>query len=92
MSANNQVLVKEYEGRWYVFNNIQAESWCDDNGEHENELYLDEAHQWFDTKEDAIIYAHKLDEQFDEEWGMPNSEYGVHFNLAKDGADVKILK
>ena len=92
MSSNNQVLVKEHKGRWYVFNNITAESWCDEHGEHENELSLSEATKSFETEKEALDFAHEIDNQFDDDWGMPNSEYGVHYKLAKDGTDVKIIK
>jgi len=89
MSANNQILVKEHKGKWYVFNNVTAESWCDENGGHENEISKKDATKIFETEQEALNFAFLLDNSFDE-WG-PNSEYGVHYKLAKDGADVKII-
>lgn len=37
MSANNQILVKEHKGKWYVFDNVNAESW---DGKNECEHYF----------------------------------------------------
>jgi len=76
MSANNQVLVKEYGGKYFVFDNVMAESWGDGN-----ELYIEYADGPFDTKDDAILHGHKIDE----------TEYGVIEEiLCKDGAEVTI--
>ena len=85
MSQNNQILIKQYKGKWYVINNVTAESWSGTNT-----IYLDEKSGCFETKEEALKFAHKLDEKI---WdiGLPNSEYGVRFDtLAKDGAEVNI--
>ena len=80
MSANNQTLVKEHKGKWYVFPNVMAESWDEvsriDLGKRR--------HKVFNTRAEALVYAHNTD---NEEW----SEYGVHEYLAKDGADVEIV-
>lgn len=84
MSANNQVLIKEYKGKWYVFNNVNAESWSE-----KNEISLKESDANFTTKEAAVAHGFKLDEANDDIY--PNSEYGVRFKLAKDGADVTII-
>jgi len=86
MSANNQVLVKEFKGRWYVFNNIMAESWSD-----KNELNIKEAISSFSTEEKAMEYAYKVDAEEDEFVGF-NSEYGVSKKLVKDNADVTIIR
>lgn len=82
MSRNDQLLVKKYKNKWYVFS-VMAESWSKTNP-----LYLKEALGVFDTKEKAIMFAHKYDEEDD--WG--ESEYGVRMDyLCKDGAKVKII-
>lgn len=78
MSANNQTLVREYKGKWVVFPNMNAESWSETN-----DVWLSERHKMFDSRAEALAYAHDIDS---EEW----SEYGVHEHLAKDGADVTI--
>lgn len=85
MSMNNQVLIAEHKGKWYVFDNIMAESWSD-----KNELSITDAKKSFDDRHEAMDYAFKIDEEIDD-YGYPNSEYGVGFTLAKDGASVKIL-
>ncbi len=91
MSANNQILIKEHEGKFYVFDNISAESWCDENGERVNELTVKEAHSVHDNRDDAYEAAIKLEEESYEEDGI-SVEYGVQFNrLCKDDAEVKIL-
>lgn len=82
MSANNQILVKEHKGRWYVFDNVNAESW-DEN--EKNELSLKEAEASFGTRAEALEFAHDLEMIGD------GTEYGVGEFLAKDGADVKII-
>lgn len=77
MSANNQILVKEHNGKHYVFGNIMAESWDD-----VNRLSLDKATEVFDDYEKAIVFAHELDHE-------EMTEYGVwDGHLAKDGAEV----
>jgi len=94
MSANNQTLVKQHKGKWYVFENIQAESWVtlDDDDKviegRDNELSLKEAVAVFNTKEEAMEKAYDVDAscgQFEE-----GTEYGVSTALVKDGADVTI--
>jgi hypothetical protein len=84
MSQNNQMLVREYKGRWYVFD-VMAESWSD-----KNELSTRQAQGDFATREEAFEYALKKDDEDDEEYGFPNSEYGVAERLVKDGADVEL--
>jgi hypothetical protein len=76
MSANNQILISQHKDRWYVFDNIQAESWDDIN-----KIDVNEAVAGFDSKEDAIHLAHELEDE---------TEYGIGFWLIKDGAKVKI--
>ena len=89
MSANNQTLIQEHKGKYYVFSNIQAESWCDENGEHENELSLNEAIGEFNTFEEAYKLALRTDT--DDDFG--GTEYGVQVNhLCKDGEVVKIIE
>lgn len=91
MSANNQILIKEHKGKWLVFDNIQAESWCDEDGSHENELLAKGAAGSFDTRDEAYNFARELEEKSYEEDGIA-VEYGVQFNrLCKDDAEVKII-
>ena len=77
MSRNDQLLVKEYKGKFYVFD-VMAESWreWDDKTNtlisDKNHLSLSEAKGGFDTREAAHKFAHKIDEE-DEMFG---SEYG----------------
>lgn len=83
MSRNDQVLVKKYKGKYYVFS-IMAESWSKTNP-----LSVKEAKGVFNTREKALVFAHDLDNKDD--WG--GSEYGVHEEyLSKDGAKVKITR
>ena len=90
MSANNQTLIKEYQGKWYVFANVMAESWCDDNMEHVNEISLKAASAICETRDEAFERAWELDKEFGE-YGE-GTEYGVQFNrLCKDDAEVKIV-
>ena len=86
MSANNQVLIHEYNGKWYVWNNIMAESWDD-----KNEVSIEDSRKSFDTHDEALLFALKLDDEVDE-IGMPNSEYGVGELLAKDGRMVTVTE
>ena len=89
MSANNQTLIKEYKGKFYIFTNIQAESWCDENMEHVNELSLKEGVEPFDTRDQAFEKALKLDK--DDDYG--GTEYGVQFNrLCKDDSEVILIE
>lgn len=95
MSANNQILVKEYKGKYYVFTNIQAESWVelDENNQiiegRDNELTLKTGVGPFDTRDEAYIKALELDQ--DDDFG--GTEYGVVLNkLQKDNSDVVIVE
>jgi len=95
MSANNQTLIKEYKGKWYIFTNIMAESWCmtDDKDEiiegRDNELLLKNAAAICDTRDEAFDKAWTLDNDDD----MGGTEYGVQFNrLCKDDTEVKIIE
>lgn len=85
MSANNQTLVKEYKGKFYIFTNVNAESWAK-----ENVLLIKEAEGVYNTEGEAYKAALELDKatsQFGE-----GSEYGVQFTrLCKDDAEI-ILK
>ena len=93
MSANNQTLVKEYKGKWYVFGNIMAESWVHYDHETQkfddsrvNELELSEADGVFNSRDEAYEFALKVNDD-----NFP-TEYGVQFNrLCKDDAEVKII-
>lgn len=93
MSRNDQLLVKEHKGKFYVFD-VMAESWGEFDDEkgltsNTNHLSLNEAKGEFDTREAAHEFAHKLDAADD--WG--GSEYGVIDEvLCKDGAPVEITE
>jgi len=92
MSANNQVLVKEYKGRWYVFNNVMAESWYNPVTNKENELSIEGADGDFNTKEEAYTFANRLETEIDEDnYTGSNTEYGIGERLIKDGKDVKLI-
>ena len=92
MSANNQTLVKEYEDKFYVFSNVNAESWWDEDrteDDQKNYMTVKEAFIPFDTLEEALEFAYQIDQ--DSMFG--GTEYGVQINtLAKDGADVSLIK
>ena len=93
MSANNQTLIKEHEGKWYVFTNVNAESWCDtdDPNDKGNIVSIKEADGIFDTRDEAYANALALDSQCGE--FKEGTEYGVQFNrLCKDDSEVKIIK
>ena len=81
MSQNDQMLVKKYKNRWYVFN-VMAESWSKTNG-----LPLKRAIGVFKTKGKAFVFADTYDQKQDHP-----SEYGVSDRLIKDGANVKIVQ
>ena len=82
MSRNDQMLVKEHNGQFFVFN-VMAESW----GDGKNELSYKQSLGNFPTREEAHKHAHEIDNQ--DEWG--GSEYGVVDDvLCKDGASVTI--
>ena len=84
MSANNQTLIKQHKGYFYVFGNVNAESWHDE-GE-ENELSIKGATGIFPTRDEAFSFATEVVE--DDE----PTEYGVQCNrLCKDGAEVKLI-
>lgn len=93
MSKNNQILVKEHKGKFYVFD-VMAETWGQwDNETNQpigelNELSVKEAKGVFNTREEAHNFGHKLDAE--DEWF--GSEYGVIDEvLCKDGAEVIIV-
>ena len=60
MSANNQTLVKEYKGKFYIFSNIMAESWVHTNDDdiidetRINELPLSSNAGVFDNRDEAL--------------------------------------
>lgn len=86
MSANNQTLIKEHKGKWYVFVNVMAESWYKTN-----KLSIKEADAVCDSRDEAYDKALELDDK----WGQfeEGTEYGVQFNrLCKDDAEVKIVE
>ena len=77
MSANNQTLIVKQDSKFYVYENIMAESW-----EEVNELKPSKF--VYDTQAEAYEKAQELDVEY-------NTEYGIWFDeLAKDGAKVII--
>ena len=97
MSANNQTLIKEYKGKWYVFTDIQAESWCEVDGKdkiiegRENELHLNQAKTVCDSRDEAYEKALEIDSK-QGQW-EEGTEYGVQFNrLCKDDGELKIIE
>jgi hypothetical protein len=80
MSANNQILIKKYKGRWYVFD-TPAESWEDAAGK-VNHLSLKTALGGYASAEEALDYGLDVSGE---------TEYGVANRLVKDGADVTIV-
>ena len=95
MSANNQTLIKEHEGKWYVFTNVMAESWCyydratgkfDES--RKNELSLKFADGIYSSRDEAFEAARELEMKDD----LGGTEYGVQFNrLCKDDAEVTLI-
>ncbi len=79
MSANNQTLIKEHKGKWYIFGNVNAESWKNpDTKSSKNALRIQEADGVYDTRDEAYkaaIEIEKVQGQFEE-----GTEYGVQFN------------
>ena len=86
MSANNQTLIKEYKGKWYVFTNVNAESW-----KKKNTLSIKGASGVYDSRDEAYNNALSLDSecgQFGE-----GTEYGIQFNrLCKDDAEIFLIE
>lgn len=88
MSANNQTLIKEQGGKFYVFENVNAESWADKTGG-VVELSISGAKGVFDNRDDAFNFALEVDRADDQ---LGGTEYGVQFNrLCKDDAEVKLI-
>jgi len=91
MSANNQTLIKEYKGKWYVFPNLMAESWDYFDNSGVNALPLKNAAGVYNSRDEAYQSALELDAKCGE-FGE-GTEYGVQFNrLCKDNAEVKIIE
>ena len=84
MSANNQILIQEHDGNFYLFDNVNAESWSD-----ENELSKNEAIGVYNTEQDAFNKASEI--MYSLEY-PDECEYGIWINkLAKDGAKIKLI-
>lgn len=84
MSANNQTLIKEHRGKFYVFENVNSEAWDEDKP---NELSITKALGIFDTRDEALTFGLEVVEP-----DCP-TEYGVQFNhLCKDDSEVKIIE
>lgn len=85
MSANNQTLIKEYKGKWYVFTDVMAESWIGGN-----KLSIKKANGVYESRDEAFENAQQLDTK-EGEFGE-GTEYGVQFNrLCKDDAKVILI-
>ena len=83
MSNNCETLIQKHNGKFYIFQNVMAESWSENKME--NELPINENVGVFDNFEDAFRQATQIDHE-------EQTEYGVHFEeLIKDGTQVKIV-
>ena len=89
MSINNQILVKEHRGKFYVFD-VMAEGW----GEWEDDKLISETNYLplksalgsFKTRKEAHEFAHHYDSK-----QYLSAEYGVVDEvLAKDGEAVVV--
>ena len=88
MSENSQTLICEQDGQFWIFTNINAEKW---NEEDYVTLSKKKAKGVFDNREDALIVAGKLDEE-ESQFGE-GSEYGIVFNhLSKDNTPIKLTE
>lgn len=81
MSANDQILIKKYKGKYYCFH-VMAESWSKTNP-----LKLSEAIKEFKTFTRAYNWAIRYTYG---DWGY-SPEYDPSIRLVKDGANVKII-
>ena len=86
MSQNGQTLICEEEGKFWVFTNVNAEAWQ----EEEHTLSKKTAKGVFDNREDALIVASKWDKE-ESQFGE-GSEYGVVIGrLSKDNTPIKLV-
>jgi len=83
MSANNQILIKKHNNKYYVFDNVMAESWSK-----ENEISGKLAVGIYNTEQEALDKASEI--MYGLEW-PDEREYGIQYKLFKDNADVKII-
>jgi len=91
MSANNQTLIVKHKDKWYVFANVMAEQWCDENGKHINELHIKDAKGVFDSQQKAYVVAIEIDSKCGE-FGE-GTEYGVRTTrLCKDNSKITMLE
>lgn len=96
MSANNQTLIKEFHGKFYVFTNVMAETWCEwDEKSNQpiegqnNRLSIKGATGVFDTRDEALTAALKLEKDDD----LGGTEYGIWFDrLCKDDGEVVLIE
>lgn len=75
MSANNQVVLKEHKGKWYVWDNIMAETWEEGTSV---TLHTQGAEE-FTNLVDASVRANEL---------SYDTEYGVGDHLIKDCTEI----
>lgn len=88
MSQNNQTLIKQHNGKFYVFPDVMAESW-----DEINELPIKDAKAVYDNRDEAYEFALQADSQVEGMFGPEGTEYGVQFNrLCKDDAEVKLTE
>lgn len=83
MSANNQTLIKEYKGRWLIFENVNAESWDEVNTIKASKAVVT-------CKDEGMAYL-IAELVVDIEIDRMTTEYGVSDHLVKDGTEVKII-
>lgn len=76
-------MVHKHKNHWLVFDSVPAESWSD-----KNEISIKEA-DIFATEQEALNKAAEI--YFGLEW-PDECEYGIQFNLAKDGKSVTITE
>jgi len=87
---NNQTLLQEYKGKWYIFNNVVAEEFGgydeNDNPIPTNQIHLSENVGEYDSYDIALVNAFVVDNE-------DPTEYGVFIEeLAKDGSKVNIIE
>ena len=86
MSENSQTLICEEDGRFWIFTNVNAEKW---NEEDCVTLSKKKAKGVFDNRDDAIIVAGEWDKE-ESQFGE-GSEYGIVFDkLIKDNTSIKL--
>ena len=79
MSANNQTLIREQNGKFYVFSNVNAEAWSK-----QPTLSKETAECICDSLEESVNIAVAIEES-------EKTEYGIVLNrLKKDNSKVRL--